>query len=69
MAVHEAEGVVRMSIIADDTLSKEERIELIKLRIDWINEHEKMFEITSMMNLERVLLREELEALQNGLCE
>ena len=55
-----------MSIIADDTLSKEERIELIKLRINWINEHEKMFELTSMMNLERVLLREELEALQKG---
>lgn len=66
VAVHETEGVVRMSIIADDTLSKEERIELIKLRINWINEHEKMFEITSMMNLERVLLREELEALQKG---
>lgn len=54
-----------MSMITDETLTREQRIELIKERIEWINIHEKMFHITSLMNLERELLREELKTLES----
>ena len=53
-----------MSMIIDDTLSPQQKIELLKAKIKWIDDHEKMFEITSIMKLERQLLKEELEDLQ-----
>lgn len=55
---------VEEQINAKDETSKEEEIALLNYRLNWINEHEKMFEITSIMNLERVLLMERLEELQ-----
>ena len=53
-----------MSLIMDETLSSQQKAELIKAKIKWIDDHEKMFEITSMMSLERQLLKEELEELE-----
>lgn len=53
-------------MIMDDTLSPQQKTELIKARIKWIDTHEQMFEITSIMKLERQLLKEELEDL---LCQ
>ena len=55
-----------MSMIQDETLSKDEKIQLIKERISWIDDHEKMFHITSLMHLERELLKEELKELEDG---
>ena len=55
-----------MSMIMDDTLSPQQKAELIKARIKWIDTHEQMFELTSIMKLERQLLKEELEGL---LCQ
>lgn len=55
-----------MSIIMDESLTDQQRAELIRNRIAWIDEHEKMFEITSLMHLERQLLKEELEAIDGG---
>ena len=53
-----------MTMIMDDTLSPQQKAELIKERIAWIDTHEQMFEITSIMRLERELLKEELEELE-----
>ena len=55
-----------MSMIMDDTLSAQQKAELIKKRIEWIDVHEQMFEITSIMKLERQLLKEELEELEQS---
>ena len=55
-----------MSIIMDESLTDQQRAELIRNRISWIDEHEKMFEITSIMRLERQLLKEELESIEDG---
>ena len=55
-----------MSMIMDDTLSPQQKAELIKARIKWIDDHEKMFELTSIMKLERQLLKEELEGLKQS---
>lgn len=55
-----------MSMIMDDTLSPQQKAELIKKRIAWIDTHEQMFEITSIMKLERQLLKEELEELEQS---
>lgn len=51
-------------MILDDTLSPQQKAELIRAKIKWIDDHEKMFEITSIMRLERELLKEELEELE-----
>ena len=64
LAMDEKKGVVRVSLITDDNMTKEQRIELIKNRIAWIDMHEKMFEISSLMHLERIMLREELAELE-----
>ena len=64
LAMDEKKGALRVSLITDDTLTKEQRIELIKDRIAWIDMHEKMFEISSLMHLERIMLREELAELE-----
>ena len=53
-----------MSMIQDETLSRDEKIQLIKERISWIDDHEKMFQITSLMHLERELLKEEHKVLR-----
>lgn len=55
-----------MSMIQDETLSRDEKIQLIKERISWIDDHEKMFQITSLMHLERELLKEEHKELEEG---
>lgn len=55
-----------MSMIMDDTLSPYQKAELIKARIKWIDTHEQMFELTSIMKLERQLLKEELEGLKQS---
>ena len=53
-----------MSMIMDETLSPQQKAELIKDKIKWIDDHEKMFEISSIMKLERQLLKEELEEIE-----
>jgi len=53
-------------MIADAELTKQEKITLLKAKIRWIDRQEKMFNITSIMNLERVLLREELERISGN---
>ena len=56
-----------MSMIIDDTLSPKQKVELIRERIKWIDVHEQMFELTSIMKLERQLLKEELEELEQSI--
>ena len=60
------EDCAGMSMIMDDTLSPQQKAELIKERISWIDTHEQMFEITSIMKLERQLLKEELEEIEQS---
>ena len=45
-------------------MSDQSEIEYIRSRIEWINEHEKMFQLSYCMKLEREALKERLSEIE-----
>ena len=54
-----------MTMIEDYT-SKEEEIQSLKDRIEWINEHEKMFELSPLLEIDRDYCKLRLKELEGA---
>lgn len=59
-------GNGRCMTMIEDYTSKEEEIQSLKDRIEWINVHEKMFELSPLLEIDRDYCKLRLKELEGA---